>query len=570
MAKKLIVLLLLIFAFGIRFWNVWSVPNGLYYDEIDAGYQARSILQTGKSYRGDFSPFFLNSYLDPRPPIPVYLTVLSTAIFQTPELQVRMGQVILGTINVGLVFWLVFKWSKNYWLGIIGLLVSATNPWWIQFSRYNHEAHTSVFFPLIGLIVFVYGLERKKFRYLIVSTILIALSIYTYRTMSLLTPIIFISIGISYFHQLKNLLTLKKMCLIVGVFLLITLSMIISTTFFAKDKPRIAQIAIFVDPATPISIQRERELDSGDLNDPTIGKQTTWISKLFHNKADSYLSAIFKSYYSAFSTDFLFVHGDKNHRHSIEGQGMLFYTDIVLLSFGIYFLFKNRHEPFSKLILFLFFLAPIPSSLTQDGEAHASRMFLYSFPLLLVLTFGWYFFYQSVKQIHFGKLMAGILVIIHLSLFVFYIHEYQVHFKIDSGRWHGSPYKEAIQKIMTYQKDYDHVVFVPHPDPPNLYLLFWGNIPPVEAQAFGSNYNEPKNDGSFLDKFKIADLPFTTPELVRYLKPKTLYMVTQQELHEDLRDKKNIPLGIDLLDIITYPDKEIAFYIIKKSDILDK
>jgi 4-amino-4-deoxy-L-arabinose transferase-like glycosyltransferase len=260
MARKLTVLLLLIFTFALRFWNVWSVPAGLYYDEIDAGYQARSLLQTGKSYRGDFSPFYLNSFLDPRPPIPVYLTVLSTAIFQTPELQVRMGQVILGTINVGLVFWLVFKWSKNYWLGIIGLLVSATNPWWIQFSRYNHEAHTSVFFPLIGLIVFIYGLERKKFHYLLISTVLIALSIYTYRTMSLLTPIIFISIGISYFHQLKKLLTLKKIFLILGVFLLITLFLL---AFQASTKRALKSFGgsvktkvIYISTITRVSIVR--------------------------------------------------------------------------------------------------------------------------------------------------------------------------------------------------------------------------------------------------------------------------------------------------------------------------
>jgi hypothetical protein len=47
-------------------------------------------------------------------------------------------------------------------------------------------------------------------------------------------------------------------------------------------------------------------------------------------------------------------------------------------------------------------------------------------------------------------------------------------------------------------------------------------------------------------------------------------LVTQDELQEDLRDHKKPPTGIDLLDIITYPDKEIAFYLIKKSDIVEK
>jgi hypothetical protein len=121
-----------------------------------------------------------------------------------------------------------------------------------------------------------------------------------------------------------------------------------------------------------------------------------------------------------------------------------------------------------------------------------------------------------------------------------------------------------------YQKDYDHIVMVPHPEPPNLYLLFWGNIPPTDAQRFGENYNETKNDASFLDRFKIADLPTNDLDLARALQPKTLYLVTQKELRADLRGEKKPPPGIDLIDVITYPDKEVAFYLIKKSDRINQ
>ena len=565
MTKILLIVLIGLLAFTLRVWNVDKNPAGLYYDEIDAGYQARSILETGKDYRGSMSPFFVNSFLDPRPPIPVYLTVFSTALFNSPELQVRMGSVIVGSINVLLVFILLWIWTKNYLLSLIGMIVTATNPWWIQFSRYNHEANTTVFFPLVGIICFLIGLQLKKFRYIWISVVFIALGIYTYRTMSLLAPFLIGCLIFGYFNFFKQLSWKQKLLLFI-TFLSITLSLILSTTIFAKDKPRIAQIAIFVDQSIPILIQRERELDSGDILNPEVGKSATFFSKIFHNKLDSFFSTFVKNYYSAFSTDFLFVHGDKNHRHSIEGQGMLLYTDIILLGFGIYYLFKNRHQNFSKFILAIFFLTPIPSALTQDGNSHASRMFLYSLPLLLIISYGWYFFYQSVNKLKIGNLLIPILLSFYLVLFVFYLHEYHTHFAIDSGRWHSSPYKQAMQEIMRRQGTYDHIVMVPHPDPPNLYLLFWGNIPPSQVQAFGSNFNEPKNDGSFLDRFKIADLPKTTSELIKVLQPKTLYLVTQEELREDLREGKKPPAGIDLLDIITYPDKEVAFYLIQKSD----
>lgn len=571
LTKKILLGLFILITFLLRFWNVASTPQGLYYDEIDAGYQARSILETGRDYRGSWSPFYVSSFLDPRPPIPIYLTVLSTALFSTPELQVRMGSVILGTVNVLLVFILLRFWTKNDWIAFTGLIVTATNPWWIQFSRYNHEANTTIFFPLLGIILFLLGTKIKKFKWIILSIISLALGIYTYRTMSLMTPVILFCLVISHIKYV-NKLGLKKNLFLLGLFLLITLSMIIATTFFAKDKPRIAQIAIFVDQSIPVHIQRQREIDSGDLTDFSIGKQTTFASRIFHNKLDSYLEAFVKNYYSAFSTDFLFVHGDKNHRHSIEGQGMIFYTDLIALGFGIYFLFKNRRQPYAVFILLLFFLSPIPSSLTQDGDAHASRLFLYSLPLLFTITFGWYFFIQSVYKIRFGKPLILVIILIHLTLFMFYLHQYHTHFAIDSGRWFGSPYKTAIQKIMQHQSSYSHVILVPYPDPPNLYLLFWGNFAPKEAQNFGTNFNEVQNNGMFLDKFKIAGLPQTgTADMVKALAPDTLYLVTQQEVHEDLRDGKKVPDGINLLEVITYPDKEIAFYIIsKKTDTLNQ
>lgn len=564
MKQKIVILVVLLLSFWLRFWDITKVPNGLYYDEIDAGYQARSILQTGRDYRGSLSPFYINSYVDQRTPIPVYLTVLSTAIFSNPILQVRMGTVILGTVNVFLVFILLKQWTKNSWLSIVGAFVAATNPWWIQFARYNHEANSVAFLTLLPLITFNFGLRRKSLWILVISSFLAGLEMYTYRTMSLFSPILFLIVGFIYFRDFQKI-GFKKIGLLIVVFLLVTVPFIYSTTFATKDTPRIGQISIFSDPAIPVDIQRQRELDSGDLTDFTIGKKASLSSYVFNNKPLSYFNYFLSNYFSAFSVDFLFVHGDKNHRQMIEGQGMLLYVDIVAIGFGLYYLFKNRKNKYAQLILWLFFLSPIPSALTQDGAAHGSRMFAYSIPLLLVISFGWYFLFVSLINFRFRWIYMTTVGLFWLMFLAIYLHNYHVRFAVDSGRWYGSPYMTAMPEIMKLEKNYDKVVMVPEPDPPNLYLLFWGNISPKDTQAFGSNYSEMKNDGSFLDKFKVADLPHgSSLELAKYIQPNVLYLVTQQELPEDLRDNKIVPAGINLVDVITYPDKQVAFYLISK------
>jgi 4-amino-4-deoxy-L-arabinose transferase-like glycosyltransferase len=196
MYKKLLVVSVLILAFGLRFWNVSLVPAGLYYDEIDAGYQARSIMETGKDYRDNWSPFFINSFVDPRPPLPIYLTVLSTVIFSSPELQVRMGSVIVGTLNILLVFMLLWRWSKNFYLSLTGMIITSINPWWLQFARFNHESNIMTLTILISLISLTFALEQRKIFYWIISILSFGLGMYTYRTMSMFSIILVCLTGI--------------------------------------------------------------------------------------------------------------------------------------------------------------------------------------------------------------------------------------------------------------------------------------------------------------------------------------------------------------------------------------
>src|SRR3989344_3648495 len=111
--KKLILVILLILAFILRVYQIKTVPSSLYYDEVDYGYQARSLIETGKDYRGGLSPFYVHSFNDIRAPILAFLNVPTTLIFSSPELQVRMPNVILGTTIVLMIFLIINLWTKN-------------------------------------------------------------------------------------------------------------------------------------------------------------------------------------------------------------------------------------------------------------------------------------------------------------------------------------------------------------------------------------------------------------------------------------------------------------------------
>ncbi len=561
-----LIIILLIAAFFIRFYKVDQIPNGLYYDEIDAGYQARSIIQTGKDYRGFLSTFYFRSFLDPRPPIPIYFTAISTLIFQTPELQVRMASVILGVVNVGLAFWLMFQWFKKFRVAALTAFVYATNPWMIQFSRFNHEANSVIFFTLLGLNLFYLLLSTKKIRYLFLSSAIFSLGMYTYRTMSLFVPLIFLILFLIYKKELLKF-GIKKIVLAVLLVGLITVPFLYATTIGAPDKPRIAQISIFSEPLIPILIQRNRELDSNDENDHSIGKHAAPTAYFFHNKPLSDLAAFTTNYLQTFSMDFLFIKGDQNHRHSIEGQGMLFYIDMLALGFGLFYLFSNIKDKKFKLLLCFLLISPIPASLTSDGAGHGARLITFSIYVLILVGIGWDAFLTKISSYKYSNLYFFSVAGIWILLFIFYLHNYFIHFPINAANMFGFGYKQATQKIMEVDKNYKKVELTEVKDPPILYFIFWANIPPKQIQEYGTQFSNDIIKNQPMDKYKASNLPIhqKLPDLLKSMEPDTLYLVTGDELPVDLRNGKTPPTGINLIDTITYPDGEADFYLISKA-----
>ena len=80
----------------LRLWHLGSIPSSLYSDEVDQGYNAYSLLKTGKDEHGKFLPVSLRSFGDWKPPLPTYLMIPSIMIFGLNEFAVRFPSAILG------------------------------------------------------------------------------------------------------------------------------------------------------------------------------------------------------------------------------------------------------------------------------------------------------------------------------------------------------------------------------------------------------------------------------------------------------------------------------------------
>src|SRR3990167_10691408 len=93
--------LILVFILGIfvYFYKLDKIPSGFYIDEALPGYNAYSILKTGKDEYGKFLPLLFRFYGSYNPPLYTYLTVFPIAAFGLSVFSVRFVSALAGLLS---------------------------------------------------------------------------------------------------------------------------------------------------------------------------------------------------------------------------------------------------------------------------------------------------------------------------------------------------------------------------------------------------------------------------------------------------------------------------------------
>ncbi len=159
---NLVIIIVFVSALLLRFWGLAKHPTGFTQDEAAIGYDAYSLLKTGKDQWGQSLPLVLRSFGDFKLPLYSYLAVPSVAVFGLNEFATRLPSAVLGIFAVVVTYLFVFEMTKNKKLAVLSALFLAFSPWHISLSRGAFEANlTSLFLPL-AVWLFYIGLERQK------------------------------------------------------------------------------------------------------------------------------------------------------------------------------------------------------------------------------------------------------------------------------------------------------------------------------------------------------------------------------------------------------------------------
>src|SRR3989338_6436258 len=135
MKQYLPILIILALAAFLRLYRLTDFPPGLYSDEASYGYNAYSILTTGRDEWGKFLPLTIQSFGDYKPPMTAYLTIPSIAVFGLNEFAVRFPSALIGILSILLIYLLTKEIFKSRSIALLVAALLAISPWHIHFSR---------------------------------------------------------------------------------------------------------------------------------------------------------------------------------------------------------------------------------------------------------------------------------------------------------------------------------------------------------------------------------------------------------------------------------------------------
>jgi len=458
-----VLFLIVTLAIALRFYRIGSVPPSPDWDETALGYNAYSILHTGRDEYGKWFPIIFRSFDDYKPGLYVYLAIPFVAVFGLSTWVVRMPSVVFGVLTVlatyfltkALLFYKINQLGKTMGRGkieVISLFSSfllAISPWHIQFSRVAFEANVGLSLFVAGLLFFIKGLEKKQFLYL--SAGLFALAPYVYQSEKVLIPITGILLGAVFYSDLvKNW---RTTCTAIGIFILVSFPFYFQTLTIPQALLRAQGVSIFADKTPFLSRSVERLIHDHETEN--------MLGFVFDNRRVTYIVSIIDNYLSHFDLNWLFITGDQA-RHQPPDFGHLYLIELPFLLIGIYILlFSNMQLKIKVLLIGILLTTPISASITT-GVPHPVRV-IHFLPTLQILTaLGVISAGYSLKR-HIGARFAryvvvGVFVFVALVNFTYYLDQYFVQYNPTSSEFWQYGYEEAVSYVASVADQYDAIV----------------------------------------------------------------------------------------------------------------
>jgi 4-amino-4-deoxy-L-arabinose transferase-like glycosyltransferase len=493
---KLQLFAILILAFSLRIYNLQAFPSGFTPDEASFGYDAYSIIKTGRDQWGKVLPIVLESHGDFKMPLYTYLTIPTVFLFGLNEFAVRLPNAIVGTLAVYAAYLLAKKIrqlsnleSRILNLELVAAFMLAISPWHFPLSRGAFEANLTTFLLPLGIYLFL--IAKKKNWALPLSIFMFSLNIFSYHSARLVTTVVVVLLLILFFKEIEKVKTKYK----IYSFIITMVTVFLTILSYSQGAgARASDISVLSGAGEAAAMPRLNAINSG---------ANPAFAKLIHNKFTVSIKRFSNNYLQYFSPKFLLTKGPAEATYGmIPGHGVLLYLEFLGLLLSIIFIIKNPN----KYIIFIFmclFVAPIPAALTQ-GTGYAANRSAAMLPFIQLLSA--YGIYHISKNKYLNYLLITVLII---QAFLFSKNYFN-----ESGLDQQKISKSMLYGNLEILKDLpadEEVIISTSISEPQIYVAFAKKISPIDYQNSTKNWDYQKHNIKFLDQlpeYKLNNYTF--------------------------------------------------------------
>jgi 4-amino-4-deoxy-L-arabinose transferase-like glycosyltransferase len=480
MKRWIWIVLIVLLAGFLRFYRLTEVPPALNSDEVAIGYNAYSILTTGRDEYGIQYPLTFRSFDDYKMPVYVYMVAGSMKVFGYNDFAVRFPSALLGTLTVLVTYFFVkklfSKWdnkrSRN--VALIASFLLAISPWSLQFSRAGYEANVAVFFVALGAHLFLVGLQKGWA--LVLSSVVFSLAIWTYLSARIFVPLLIAGFAVVYAKELWTKKTAVGLSTLLAVILLLP---IIKLSLSSQGQMRASGVSAFANSDDlKISVSRIALDKAKGLG----------VFTIFDNRRVIYAVTFLRGYLSHFDPNFLFL--DKSiDKYRAPDVGLLYLFELPLLLAGIYMLVR-KWDSASAALCWWILVAPVAAAFTLQLP-HPVRTLVFLPTFQIVSAIGLMTIWDKIRYAR-----IAVFLIILLS-FVYYLHQYFIVLPVEDAKYWYTGRREMTQKINTLKSSYDIVYVSNSLDFPYIFYLYYSRVDPLvylrQGGTVSGGFEEQRN-----------------------------------------------------------------------------
>ncbi len=542
--RRLLIVGILLLAFLVRVVNLSDYPAGFTPDEASFGYDAYSLLKTGKDQWGVTYPLTFKSFGDFKLPAYTYLTMPSVAVFGLTRFAVRLPNAVLGTLAVMFTYLLAqeitgLRGKTDERISQISALLVAFSYWHIALSRGAFEANLTTFFMTAGVWAFLFSRKQSSW-WMVLSMVFFGVNMFTYHAARLVTPVLVFSLFFFYHKALRfNKIYVTSIVIFIFFCLVSGLSLVSGSGTRAATSTLISE-----------------NLGSGIVRASVVNAGMPLpLARLFYNEPSAKLTKFVSNYISYFSPGFLFTEGAREASYGmIPGGGLLSTVEFVGL---LCFIWSTLHKR-NKFVLFLcswLLFAPIPAAISI-GPGHAANRAAILMPALEIASA--YGLARVLKLLR-GKAQqiavpVTYISIVFLGLFSFIKYTYTQPIYAANGMMYGMD--ELFAFLQTYPTK--HVILSRSLSEPHIYAAFYDPIYPNLYQKATTHWNfesaklnwVDQQEGYFVGRYVVSSIDKSRD----FQLDNTFIVGTLDEM----------PVNARLVKEILTPDKKLLWVVAEK------